>query len=170
MKITVSDNTKHVLARFGPNKLFGNNIDERKDLEQSAGIELFDRVWKQLEQLIANADVCNSHDAYPRLTESQQRYFDHDQQHRDFRVKRLNAEYSAQLKSNGADKYELTQFWRVSSSDTHPKTLFVTFETVDARNQFLRIAKNLGIKDEKLGSKLCQDFMDKFPDRFRDGH
>lgn len=169
MGISVSDSTKHLLARYGPNKLFGNDIDERRELDQAAGITLFDRVWKErLERLIMDAEACDSQEAYPRLTESQQQYFDFDQQHRAFRVKELNAEFIAQLLDHGNGDLELTQFWRVSSSDTHPKTLFVTFESVEAREQFRRVANNLGIHDEQLGLQLCNDFMAKFPARFRE--
>jgi hypothetical protein len=170
MKILVQDPTKCLLARFGPNKLFGDNIDQRRQMDNASAIALFDRVWQEkLSRLVTKADGCDSRDAYERLTHKQREYFDFDQQHRSFRPQDLGAELVAQLRLLSDADAELTQLWRVLSSDTHPKTLFVTFDTVEEREQFRRLAQNLGINDEELGLRLLRDFMNKHPGRFLSG-
>ncbi|MDB5339504.1 MAG: hypothetical protein JWN70_5123 [Planctomycetaceae bacterium] len=171
MIIEVSEDVKRNLARFGPNKLFGDDVDERKKLTDEQEIALFDRVWKaKLEAAIQSAERCDSDEAKQRLTFSQQQYFRASQEHRSFRMQQLNAEFVVQLLpsegNNFKDTYELTQLWRVSSSDTHPKTLFVTFDTVEQREQFKHLAGRLGIKDVDLGLHLVMDFMTKHPGRF----
>lgn len=169
MAISVADKKKCLLARKGPNKLFGDDIDERQALGELAAIKLFDEVWqRKLERLVSTANISDSEEAYARLTQNKQQFFNFEQEHRDFRAKELNAEFIVQLAEKGGDDYELTQLWRVSSSDTHPKTLFVSFETVEEREQFRQIAANLGIHDQQLGLQLCKDFMEKFPERFRE--
>lgn len=167
MKIIVSENTKQLLAKLGPNKLFGDDVDQRKKLSNIDAELLFDRVWKNtLEHEVRAGDQCDSNDAKSRLTPTQQQYFDSTQEHRSFRMQALNAEFIAQLYCHSIDEYEMTQLWRVSSSDTHPKTLFVTFATVEEREKFRKLATNLGIKDDDLGLQLILDFMKKHPGRF----
>lgn len=167
MKINVSNDVKQRLVQFGPNKLFGNDIDNRDKLVGDEAITLFDQVWNEmLYRQICLAGQCTANDARSRLTSSQQRYFDASQEHRSFRIQTLNAEFIIQLIIIDSDSYELTQLWRVSSSDTHPKTLFITFETVEKREKFKRLSDNLGTKDEDLGLQLILDFMSKHPNRF----
>lgn len=119
-----------------------------------------------MEHEVRFADRCVPDDARSRLTSAQQQYFDSSQEHRGFRMQTLNAEFIAQLLSRGDEGYEMTQLWRVSSSDSHPKTLFVTFATVEEREKFRKLAANLGSKDEDLGLQLVIDFMEKHPRRF----
>lgn len=168
MNITVSDDVKSTLAKYGPNKLFGDDVDDRKKLPHLDAVRLFNRVWNTvLAVAIETAEKCDSDDAKQRLTFSQQQYFKSSQEHRSFRMQNLNAEFIVQLaRGEGDHTYELTQLWRVSSSDTHPKTLFVTFDTVEQRERFKTLAQNLGIKDEDLGLQLVLDFMAKHPGRF----
>ena len=73
IKITVSEEIKQMLAKFGANKLFGDDVDERRKLDRTEAIALFDRVWHStLEREVRSADKCNADDAKPRLTPSQQ--------------------------------------------------------------------------------------------------
>lgn len=164
IKINVNEQTKSMLARFGPNKLFGDDIDSRKALPNPQAIALFDKIWNgKLLNYIWRADVCPSQDAHDRLTAKQQAFFDFDQEHRSFRPQELGAEFIVQLRNVSDSEMELTQLWRVLSSDTHPKTVFVTFDTVEEREQFRKPAQNLGMNDETLGLELCRDFMRKHP-------
>jgi hypothetical protein len=69
MTITVEDGTKCMLAKYGPNKLFGDDIDERKKLDDGSAIQLFDSVWQnKLDRAVKMADPCDSDYAYERLT------------------------------------------------------------------------------------------------------
>jgi hypothetical protein len=63
MKIAVQEDTKQLLAKFGPNKLFGDDVDQRKRPSGSDAVLLFDRVWKDtLEHQVRFADRCRSED------------------------------------------------------------------------------------------------------------
>jgi hypothetical protein len=70
----------------------------------------------------------------------------------------------AQLKRLSDDEAELTQLWRVPSSDIDPKVLYIRFDTIEERRQFRNLANFLGQNDEKLGKQLILEFMEKFPE------
>jgi hypothetical protein len=57
---------------------------------------------------------------------------------------------------------ELTQLWKVQSGDDHPKTLWLTFDTVAERRRFREIAEHLQKYDETLGLEVIRDLMAKF--------
>ena len=169
MTIQVEDEQKVLLAKFGANKLFGDDPDKRqKEMNKDDLIKLFDQIWDStLKRSVITAEVCDAKEAYDRLsTQEQKKYFDFKQQHRQFRLKDLNIEFIAQLNSISHANWTLTQLWRVASTDTNPKTLYVTFESVEQRKQFAAIASNLGKTDETLGLQLIMDFAAKFPETF----
>lgn len=168
MSIEVESSTKRLLARCGPNKLFGEDVDDRKVLGDVEAEQRFDHVWATvLEREVKMADRCNPDDVYQRLTERQRNYFEREHEHRSFRPSGLNAEFIVQLERRDAgDDFILNQLWRMQSSDSHPKTLFVNFPSVDERKRFAKLAKHLGITDCDLGLALLQDFMAKHPRRF----
>ena len=135
MPTHVTTKTKCILAKHGANKLFGDDVDARRQLAEIECISLFDKVWlKTLKDEIEMAVVCDSLAASERLTDKQREYFDFDQTHRSFRLLDLNIELIAQIHVTSDRGNELTQLWKVSSSDTQPKTLYVRFETVEERN------------------------------------
>jgi hypothetical protein len=118
MTITVEDGTKCMLAKYGPNKLFGDDIDERKKLDDGPAIQIFNSVWQnKLERAVKMADPCDSDYAYERLTNRQQNYFDHHQEHRSFRLQELNAEFLVQLDPQEDGDYILTQFVLCKKTD-----------------------------------------------------
>ena len=152
---------KAYLAKWGPNKLFGNNVDEReKEMSPEQLLELFDRVWEQtLKEAVAKARTCTYDRALEKLgSDRRRKRLEQDQEHREFRIQ--NLEFIAQLRKLQRNDYELTELWHIPSSDTHPRTLFVNFDTVEERQQFHSLAQKLGYpKDEELGKKIIFDFI-----------
>jgi hypothetical protein len=165
MAISVPDKRKILIAKQGPNKLFGDPDKRQKEFGNQELTDLFDQVWDRiLRQAVNHADVCDSKEAPKRLTDMQRKYFDSEQEHRQFRLKDM--EFIAQLSTSDGDQYTLTQLWRISSSDINPKTLYITFESVEERERFRRLATKLGWNDEALGLQLVIDYMTKFPEGF----
>lgn len=156
------------IAKLGANKLFGDP-DKRKEMIDNELINLFNEVWTgTLVSNITRAAKCDPNDAYKRLTEREKKFFAFEQEHRQFRLQDFNLEYVVQLEYLAHNEYSLTQLWKIASSDINPKTLYVTFETVDERKRFKNLATKLGFNDEDLGLRLVLDFMSKFPKDFLD--
>jgi hypothetical protein len=162
MPIKVEDQHKIRIAKWGANKLFGDPDKRKNEMNDEQLIKLFDRVWNvTLEHAVLSADVCDANEAYERISAKERNFFDFEQEHRQFRLKDLNVEFIAQLESLADDEQSLTQLWRISSTDINPKTLYVTFETVEERLRFKEIANSLGWHDDNLGLNLILDFMAK---------
>ena len=88
-------------------------------------------------------------------------YIDPEQEHRSFHD--LKAEFIAQLEKLDSNKYRLTQLWRVTSSDNHPKTLFVNFDSIEEKEQFNELANKLGFNAEQLGLQIIRNFVNLHP-------
>ncbi len=162
MAISVSDNTKVIIAKYGPNKLFGD-WDERKKLSNEQLIALFDTAWQaELKHAVTAAIPCDAKSAYEKLAEKYRAYFDFEQEHRELRV--LDMWMIAQFTPLPDSNQELTQLWYIRSSDIDPKVLYIRFDTVEERKRFRNLASFLGQNDERLGKKLILEFMEKFPD------
>lgn len=161
--IEVNDQEKVRIARSGANKLFGVDYDIRKNMGEKELLNLFDKVWSnRLEHLIVGAEVISRDEVNRRLLDKYHTYVDPDQEHRSFHY--LKAEFIAQLELVGDARCKLTQLWRVASSDTHPKTLFITFSSVAERERFSSLAQNLAASDEELGLKLIRNFVILHPE------
>lgn len=162
MAISVKDNTKIIIAKHGPNKLFGD-YNERKKLVNEQLVELFDNVWQSdLKHAVTVARLCEAASAYEKLPETYRSFFDSEQEHRELRVQGMWL--IAQLASLPDGNQELTQLWRIPSSDIDPKVLYIRFDTVEERKRFKNLANFLGQNDEALGKKLILEFMAKFPE------
>lgn len=164
MPIKIEDQHKIRIAKWGANKLFGDPDKRKNEMSDEQLIKLFDSVWDGiLKSAVISADNCDSNEAYERISVKERNFFDFGQEHRQFRLKDLNVEFIAQLESLPDSEQSLTQLWRISSTDINPKTLYVTFETVEERKRFKELANSLGWHDENLGLNLVLDFMAKFP-------
>lgn len=165
--IEISDYDKIRIAKSGANKLFGADYDIRKNMDEIELIALFDKVWaNRLEYLVLGAEVIARDEVTRRLLDKYHTYVDPKQEHRSFH--HLKAEFIVQLEPLGEDRYKFTQLWRVASSDTHPKTLFITFSSTAERDQFSTLAQDLSASDEELGLKLVRNFMDLHPENQND--
>ncbi|MCU0544728.1 MAG: hypothetical protein MUE44_21595 [Oscillatoriaceae cyanobacterium Prado104] len=160
--IEIDDKDKIRIAKFGANKLFEEDYNKRQKMNARQLIDLFDRVWSNgLERMVKTAEVIPSEEATRRLKNIYHDFVDAAQEHRSFY--HLKAEFIAQLQPSKNNQYKLTQLWLVNSSDTHPKTLYVTFCSVEERELFTALAQSLGTNDEELGLRLIRNFMDLHP-------
>ena len=160
MQLTVKNDTKIRIAKSGPVRTFGD-YDQRKQMTDEQLIEVFDHAWSLgLERVLSSKSLpCDFEVARVRLKERQQEFLDIYQEQRQFRYQEM--EYIAQLTPSDTGDNMLTQLWKVQSGDDYPKTLFVTFPTVEERKHFEVLANELGWGDEQLGLALLQDFMGK---------
>jgi hypothetical protein len=125
-------------------------------------VALFDRAWDAgLERAVARESLlCEFEVARVRLKVEQRKFLNAKEEQRQFRYQEM--EFIVQLKPTGKSGKELTQLWKVQSGDDYPKTIFVTFGTVEERQRFKDIADRLGWQDEELALSILRDFMAKF--------
>ncbi|GAB4276158.1 MAG: hypothetical protein Fur0025_01050 [Oscillatoriaceae cyanobacterium] len=168
MLIEIPDDVKINLTKWAlPNKFFPDEIvPKRERMNDRDLIKHFDRIWEEyLKSALDNSEICPADIAVQELNQSQQNYFDSDQEHREFRIEieRLPLKFIAQIKKRlGKDSYVMTQLWWIKSSDKHPQTIFISFDTVEQRERFAEFAQMLGWKDDELGKKLLMDFLNNF--------
>lgn len=160
MQITVQNDTKIRIAKSGPVRTFGD-YDKRKQMTDEQLVEVFDHAWAAgLERAVSSRSLpCDFEVARARLKGRQQEFLDINQEQRQFRHQEM--EFIIQLTPSEEGGKVVTQLWKVQSGDDHPKTLFVTFPTVEERQRFGAVAAELGWGDEQLGLALLQDFMQK---------
>ncbi len=160
MKIRIEEETKTRIARIGPVRTFGD-YDSRKKLNDTELAKLFDEKWGLgLKQAVENSLPCEFDVAQSRLQGKQKDFVYPDQEQRQFRFQSID--FIVQFDQRSGDERELTQLWKVQSGDDHPKTLWVTFDTVAERKRFRAIADHLRKHDETLGLEIIRDFMAKF--------
>ena len=58
------------------------------------------------------------------------------------------------------DMSTCNQLWFIPSSGADPRTIYVSFDTVEIKRAFDGIAQDLGWKPDDLGEKLLLDFME----------
>ncbi len=169
MLIVVPKNVKINLTKWKgalPNKFFPDEIvPERERMKEQDLIKHFDRIWENhLKSGLDNSEICPADMARQELSQSQQKFFDSDQEHRELRIEIEGDPFKfiAQLQHLGHQNYEMTQLWWIKSSDKHPQTIFISFKTVEERQRFTALAQMLGWKDQELGKELLMDFMNKF--------
>ena len=158
-EITIDDQTKIRIARIGPVRTFGD-FDARQKLDESQLLALFNDKWEVgLERAVSNSLPCECEVAKSRLQGRQAEFIDPTQKIRQFRFQSMD--FIAQLKPK-EDRLELTQLWKVQSGDDHPKTIFVTCDSVIERKRFKEIADHLVMQDEDLALQIIQEFVTKF--------
>lgn len=158
--ISIDNATKALIARSGPQRTFGD-FDARAKLDQPELIKLFDNVWNLgLHQAVKDSLPCEFEVAKTRLQGKQKNFVDPHQEQRQFRFQSMD--FIVQTRQNASGESELTQLWKVQSGDDHPKTLWVTFDTVAERKRFKAIAEHLRQQDDDLGLAIIRDFMAKF--------
>jgi hypothetical protein len=159
MNIVVQEDTKIRIAKSGPVRTFGD-YDKRKQMDDPQLTELFDHAWATgLDEAVSRSLPCDLEVARIRLKGRQQEFLRVDEEQRQFRHQEM--EFIVQLRPAGESGKELTQLWKVQSGDDYPKTIFVTFQTVEERQRFRDIAMELGWHDEQLALSLLRDFMAK---------
>ncbi len=160
INIHVEDSTKARIARIGPVRTFGD-FDSRNKLSNTQLVALFDEKWEAgLRQAVERSLPCEFDVAQTRLQGKQKEFVEPNQEQRQFRFQSMD--FIVQLDNQSSKVKELTQLWKVQSGDDHPKTLWVTFDTVAERKRFKAIADHLRKQDDSLGLEIIRDFMAKF--------
>ena len=159
MSIVVKDDRLKIYhAKHGYNKIFGKDVPERQKMADQQLLSLFDTVWKNLlGSAVAKAEKCDFEDAKRKLKPDQQFFLKENQEHREFWLD--GGLFIAQLADTNNNDQELTQLWFIKSSNVDPRTLFVTFDTLEKREEFEKLATRLGYTDSELGKKLLMDFL-----------
>lgn len=153
---TVSNWTKARIAQYGPNRLLGKDFKDRKDLSREELIVLFDNCWESaLKLAIGSSKKVEAEFAERMISEKERNFLDSGQSHYHVRCRRT------QLIAQIDEESELTQLWHVKAGDDHPRTLWVTFDTVEERQAFRDLAANLNRDDEELGLELVKKFMNE---------
>jgi hypothetical protein len=128
MEIQIDNNVKARIAKYGPNKLFGD-YKERQELRKEELTRRFDNVWKKgLGAAISQAEPSRAtkESLEMQLTPREGEYFDDSQEHRLFTVDNEGLRFIAQLKvDEDQNQGRLTQLWDISPkrSRLQPKEL-----------------------------------------------
>ena len=165
--IKVEKHVKVFHGKHGPNRVFGLDVDLRKNFTDEQAVQRFEMVWdRELRAALEEADACTSDRAKAKLEGSSKRgsskvlgFFNPKMEHREFKLKEL--EFLAQIAKGEDGTQALNQLWYVPSIDDNPKLLRVMFDTVREREYFRQLALKLGWNDEELGKWLVQEFMKK---------
>lgn len=157
MRITFdNDYTKQWLARKGPAKVFGKDVDRRESLSDDEAIQWFDRIWKStLESSVVGATPCDIEFVRSKVPHYAQNFINNSAQHREFTL--ANCFFICQF----SDLQTCDQLWFIPSTSGDPRTLYVTFKTVPIKEEFDKLARRLGWqKPEELGEKVLLRFME----------
>lgn len=146
-------------ARYGYNRLFGLDVVKRRSLKDDEAIALFDSVWNEiLKNEVCKAEVISFDEARGLPREKDRSWVDCSQEHRRFRV--CDGLHVAQLRHVAEDMLEMTTLWFIASSNPDPRTLFVTFATLDIRRDFEDRAIEHGMEGQAWGEKLLLDWLE----------
>lgn len=146
-------------ARYGYNRLFGADVVQRRALKDDEAVTLFDSVWGDvLSHAVNKAEVISYEEACGLPREKDRSYVDRTQEHRRFRVR--DGLHVAQLRQLDDGSLELTNLWFISSSNPDPRTLFVTFATLDIRREFEDHALKNGMEGKEWGETLLLTWLE----------
>ena len=152
----VNDYTKQWLARKGPAKSFGKDVDRREKLKDAEAVEWFDGIWKAtLEIAVRGASPCDLEFVRSKVPHYAQNFISGSAKHREFTL--AYCQFICQL----TDERTCDQLWFIPSTSGHPRTLYVKFDTVPIKEEFDATARRLGWeKPEELAEKILLDFME----------
>jgi hypothetical protein len=161
MRIVFSNEASKVyLARWGPPKVFGVEVDKRERLSDAEAVQWFDRIWNaSLEEGVRRASPCDLNFVREKVPYKSQGFINDRAKHREFTL--ANCLFIVQM----TDATTCDQLWFIPSSSADPRTVFVKFATMEIKREFDALASKLGWKPEKLGEKLLLDFMEAVNNR-----
>lgn len=149
--------TKKFLARRGPVKIFGRDVERRERLNDQEAIDWFDYVWKGgLGQAVEAAQACDCNCVCRKLRGEAAGF-----------VKRVGADYRefllegclfiAQLVQPG----QVNQLWFVaSSSGGDPRSLVVKFKTMAIREKFEEAARRVGLSPGEYAAHVLLNLLE----------
>lgn len=156
MKIAFNnDHTKSWLARRGPAKVFGKDVDKREALSEADAIKWFDDLWDStLCRAVSFADPCDIDFVRAKVPSNAQNFISDAAKHREFTL--FGCLFICQL----PDLTTCDQLWFIPSTSGDPRTLYVKFKTVPTKEDFDKLAGKLDWKPEELAEKILLDFME----------
>lgn len=147
--------TKIWLAKKGPAKVFGKDVDMREAFSDQEAIEWFDRLWEsKLCAAVKEASPCDIDFVRSKVPFSARGFVSENARHREFTL--AGCQFISQL----PDLTTCDQLWFIPSTSGDPRTVYVKFETVPIKEAFDKLAGKLGWKPEELGEKILLDFME----------
>src|ERR1700722_4291754 len=86
MPITFSnESSKGFLAKWGPSKVFGMEVDQRERLSDADAVAWFDRFWKNsLEEAVRQASPCDLSFVREKVPYKSQGFINDRAKHREF--------------------------------------------------------------------------------------
>jgi hypothetical protein len=156
MRITYSnESSKAYLAKWGPPKVFGVEVDQREALSIPDAVVWFDGIWgDRLEEAVRRATPCELSFVREKVPYKSQGFINDDAKHREFT--HASCQFIVQL----TDTTTCDRLWFIPSSSADPRTVYVKFSTMETKREFDLMASKLGWKPEELGEKLLLDFME----------
>lgn len=146
--------------RRGDARVFGEDSDIRRRLNDKEATNRFGEVWKSiLEPEIRTAPKITVEDAKELLEGKQQDYAIAGFQFRQFSIQA--AVFVARLNKDATKEGVCDQLWSIGMHRDNTR-LCMYFNTVEEKDQFVVIAKQLGWKPQELALQLVMDFAAKF--------
>ena len=151
-----NESSKKFLARKGPTKVFGKDVDRRERFSDQDAIDWFNDIWSsKLESAAKNASACDIDFVRDKVPLNSRDFINETASHREFTLN--NCMFICQLRRSGL----WDQLWFIPSTSGDPRTLYVKFETVPIKEEFDQISQKLGWdKPNELGLKILLDFME----------
>ena len=151
-----NDSTRLWLARTGPAKIFGKDVDKREAMSDVEAVDWFNRVWEStLCHAVGNARQCDVTFVRDKVKGQARNFIDSDASHREFTLS--NCQFICQL----PDRKTCDQLWFIPSTSGDPRTDYVKFESIPIKESFDRVSRSLGWeKPEELAEKLLLDFVE----------
>ena len=161
MRIAFSnESSKGFLAKRGPSKVFGIEVDQRETLSSVDAVAWFDRIWANgIEEAVKRATPCDLSFVREKVPYKSQNFINDNAKHREFTL--ATCLFIVQM----TDATTCDQLWFIPSSSADPRTVYVNFSTMEIKREFDAIASKLGWKPENLGEKLLLDFMEAVKQR-----
>src|SRR3954471_11013348 len=107
------------LARRGPAKVFGRDVDSREAFSDSEALARFDSVWSNgLERATRTGVLVEGESVLKKISDTARAFFRRDAVHREFLVS--GCLFIAQLTSEDA----CDQLWFIPSTSGDPRTLY----------------------------------------------
>ena len=151
---------KVILARTGDARVFGEQSDVRRKMDDEAAIEHFAEVWNnKLEPEVRKAPVISAAEAKELLEGKQRDYAIDGFQFRQFSLH--SVVFVARLNNGATEEGKCDQLWPLGAHRDNTR-LCMYFETVANRERFEQIARQLHWEPKELALSLAMDFMQKF--------
>lgn len=145
--------------RFGDARVFGEDSDIRRKLEDLEAIARFGDLWKSLLSAhVESAPEITREEAEEMLESKLKRFAEVGFTYRQFSLHQVP--FVARITGGGY----CDQLWALGAHRDNTR-LCVYFDTNADRERFEEISKQLGWNAKALGLRLLTDFMQKFPRR-----